>query len=112
MANWALVVNGLASLAEGEKERLRVWMAGFVGVVRKAREEGWILGVLVVGGEKRVERWDMRAVLRLWVLRRARLSLRFSWSLRRRRRMDSGVGAVGERGSSRFYRGDSGISLI
>ena len=26
--------------------------------------------------------------------------------------MDSGVGAVGERGSSRFYEDDSGVSLI
>ena len=34
------MVKGLASLAEGEKERLRVWMAGLVGAVRKAREEG------------------------------------------------------------------------
>ena len=102
------MVKGLASLAEGEKERLRAWMAGLVGAVRKAREEGWVLGALVVGGERRAERWDIRAVLRLWVLRRARLSLRVSWSLRRRRRMDSGVGAVGDRGSSRFY----GVTVV
>ena len=103
-------------MAEGEKERLRVWMEGLVGAVRKAREEGWAWGgevaVVVVGGDRRVERWDIRAVLRAWVLRRARLSLRVSWSLRRRRRMDSGVGAVGERGSSRVCEGDSGVSSI
>lgn len=104
MANWALVVRGLASLVEGEKERLRVRMEGVVGAVRKAREEGWVWWgvVVVVGGDRRVERWDRRAVLRLWVLRRARLSFRVSRSLRRRRRMDSGVGAVGERGRERF----------
>ena len=77
-------------------------MAGLVGAVRKAREEGWVWDGLVVGGERRVERCDMRAVLRLWVLRRARLSFRVSWSLRRRSRMDSGLGAVRDRGSSRF----------
>lgn len=92
-------MSGFEDLDEGEKERLRDWAAGFVGEVRKASEEAPV----VVDGERIALSWDIRAVLRVRVERRAWLSLRVSWSLRRRRRMDSGVGAVVETGSWRFY---------
>ncbi len=83
-------------MAEGENERLRDWAAGLVWDVRKARE-----GLsAVVGGESRVVSSVMRVALRVCVERSARFSLRVSWSLRRSRRMDSGVGADDEIGSS------------
>ena len=57
--------------------------------VRKARE-----GLsAAVRGESIVLSWLMRDELRVCVERSARFSLRASWSLRRSRRMDSGVGA-------------------
>ena len=63
--------------------------------VRKSRE-----GVsAAVGGESKVFSWAMRDALRVWVAWSARFNLRVSCSLRRRRRMDSGVGAEGEIGS-------------
>lgn len=55
-----------------------------------------------MGAERRAVNWDIRATLRVCVVCRARFSFRVSWSLRRRRRTDSGVGAEGEMGSSRF----------
>lgn len=74
----------------------------------KFEDEGWDEGK---GAERRVWSWLMRVVFRVCWRRRARLSLRVSWSLRRRRWMDSGVGALGESGSWRFY-GKCGISWI
>lgn len=63
--------------------------------VRKARE-----GLSApVGGESKVLSWLMRDELRVCVERSARFSLRVSWSLRRSRRMDSGVGAEDGSGS-------------
>ena len=69
-----------------------------MGEARKAREEGsdWID---VVGGERREESFITSAAFWLCVDRSAWFSFRVSWSLRRRSRMDSGVGAEGERGS-------------
>ena len=83
-------------MAEGENERLRDWAAGLLWDVRKARE-----GVsAVVGGESKVFNSVMRVALRVCVERSARFNLRVSWSLRRSSRMDSGVGAEDEIGSS------------
>ena len=63
--------------------------------VRKARE-----GLsAAVGGESKVLSRLMRDELRVCVERSARFSLRVSWSLRRSRRMDSGVGAEDGSGS-------------
>ena len=52
-----------------------------------------------VGGESKVLSWVVRAALRVCVEWSARFSLRVSWSLRRSKRMDSGVGAEDGRGS-------------
>lgn len=100
MANCAFVVRGVISFDEGEKERLRVWRAGVVGEVRKAREV-----VFVEEGERRALSWVMRDALRVWVEWRAWFSFLVSCSWRRRRRMDSGVGDEGGIGSSRFCGG-------
>lgn len=63
--------------------------------VRKARE-----GLsATVGGESKVLSWLTRNELRVCVERSARFSLRVSWSLRRSKRMDSGVGAEDGSGS-------------
>ena len=63
--------------------------------VRKARE-----GLsTATEGESRVLSWVIRAALRVCVDRSARFSLRVSWSLRRSKRMDSGVGAEDGSGS-------------
>jgi len=90
------VVSGVISFDEGVKERLRVWRAGVVGEVRKAREVGDL------EGERRVLSWVMRVALRVWVEWRAWFSFLVSCNWRRRRRMDSGVGDEGGIGSSRF----------
>lgn len=66
-------------------------MAGSVGEVRKARD----LLEVVEEGERKVLSWVIMEALRVWVERRAWLSFLVSWSLRRRRRIDSGVGAEG-----------------
>ena len=51
------------------------------------------------GGENKVFNWIIRVALRVCVEWSARFSLRVSWSLRRRRRIDSGVGAEDGSGS-------------
>ena len=63
--------------------------------VKKARE-----GLsAAVGGESRVLSSVMRFALRVCVERSARFNLRVSWSLRRSKRIDSGVGAEDGSGS-------------
>lgn len=58
-------------------------------------EFGWTAG-------ERIEwSWRIVAALFAWVFRRARFSLRVSWTLRRRARIDSGVGVLVGRGSVR-----------
>lgn len=93
--NCAFVVRGVASLDEGENERLSDCAAGLVRDVRNASE-----GLSsVVAGESKVLSWVMRVALRLCADRSARFSLRVSCSLRRSRRIDSGVGAEEEMGN-------------
>ncbi len=89
MTNCALVVRGVASFADDENERLSDRAAGLVCEVRKARE-----GLsAAAGGESKVLSWAIRVAFRVCVERSARFNLRVSWSLRRSRRIDSGVGA-------------------
>ena len=63
---------------------------------------GWVDVLFVVegegGGERMVLRWLIRRAFRWFCLRRAWLSFRVSWTLRRRMRVDSGVAAVSGRG--------------
>lgn len=68
--------------------------------VRNASEELFVVG----GGESKVLSWVIRVALRVCVERSVRFNLRVSWSLRRRRRIDSGVGAEGGIGSWMSYR--------
>ena len=56
-------------------------------------ESGW------AAGERREWSWWIVAALFAWVFRSARFSLRVSWTLRRRARIDSGVGVLAGRGS-------------
>lgn len=96
-----------------------VWEVEEVG--RGGGERGWVVknvrvgwggrgmmgfdvefDVDVGGGERRVEREERRVRFLAWVVWRARFNFLVSASLRRRWRMDSGVGAVGGRGSVRF----------
>ncbi len=60
--------------------------------------------VLVEGEESREVSVERRAAFCDCVVRRARLSFFVCWSLRRRSRIDSGVGAVQGTGSVRFYQ--------
>ena len=100
--NCAFVVRGVASLDEGENERLSDCAAGLVWDVRNASE-----GLSsAVAGESKVLRWVTRVALRVCVERSARFSLRVSWSLRRSRRIDSGVGAEEEMGNCISYSDD------
>ena len=87
-------------------------------VVKKEREGCGALGGGVglaldkggEGGEKMVWSWFIRRALRwCWVLR-AWFSFRVSWSLRLRRRVDSGVGAVSGRGRWRPWIECSAVS--
>ncbi len=56
-------MSGFESLDEGEKERLRDWAAGFVGEVKKAREDASV----VVDGERIALSCGIRAALRACV---------------------------------------------
>ena len=72
--NCELVVNGVASLDEGENERLSDCAAGLTWDVRNASEE---LSAFV-GGESKVLSWVMRVALRVCAERSARFNLRVS----------------------------------
>jgi len=61
------VVSGLISFDGCENERLRVCAAGFVGDVRKAREEACV----EAEGERMVLSWARMAALRVCVERSA-----------------------------------------
>lgn len=93
------MVSGLISFDDCENERFRVCAAGFVGDVRKAREEAFVEAV----GERMALSLVTMAALRVCVERSAWFSFLVSCSFRRRRRIDSGVGDEDEIGNWRFY---------
>jgi len=70
-----------------------------VAEVRKARDEEWW------GGERErmLLSWAIMAAFRVCVVWRAWFSFFVSWRVRRRWRIDSGVGEEGGRGRGRFW---------
>lgn len=99
------MVRGVGAGIVELKERCKGWAEGWW--VRNERDGGCSVGLAeetgaVEGGVRRALRLFIKAVFRERVRRRARFSFFVSRILRRRARIDSGVGALGRSGSERF----------